>query len=202
LFSPCSDFFMLSDKLKKFNIILASQSPRRQLLIKGLDIPYTLRIKDVEEIYPLNLKREEIALFLAEKKAEAFDEELEDNTLVITADTIVWINDHVLGKPKDYDDAVNILKELSGNTHEVITAICLKSKIKTTSFYSLTKVSFKELSDEEIRYYLENCKPYDKAGAYGAQEWIGYVAIKHIEGSYFNVMGLPTRLLYDELLKF
>jgi len=193
---------MLSEKLKKYNIILASQSPRRQMLLKGLDINYTLKLKDVNEDFPRHLKREEIALYLAEKKANAFNNDLLDDTLIITADTIVWINNQVLGKPKDFNDAVRILKILSGHEHEVITAICLKTKLKTTSFFSLTKVAFKELSEEEIHYYINNYKPYDKAGAYGAQEWIGYVAIKHIEGSYFNVMGLPTRLLYDELLKF
>ncbi len=172
------------------------------MLLKGLDINYTLKLKDVNEDFPRHLKREEIALYLAEKKANAFNNDLLDDTLIITADTIVWINNQVLGKPKDFNDAVRILKILSGHEHEVITAICLKTKLKTTSFFSLTKVAFKELSEEEIHYYINNYKPYDKAGAYGAQEWIGYVAIKHIEGSYFNVMGLPTRLLYDELLKF
>ncbi|MFH0866407.1 MAG: Maf-like protein [Bacteroidota bacterium] len=193
---------MLSEKLKKYNVILASQSPRRQMLLKGLDIPFTVKIREVNENFPSHLKREEIAIFLAEKKAAAFNDELEADTLIITADTIVWINDEVLGKPKDFDDAVRIFKKLSGNMHEVITAICLKTKLKNISFFSLTKVTFKELSDEEINYYIKKYKPYDKAGAYGAQEWIGYVAIKHIEGSYFNVMGLPTRLLYEELLKF
>lgn len=193
---------MLSEKLKKYNVILASQSPRRQLLLSGLDIPYTLKVKEVDESWPPHLKREEIALYLAEKKASVFNDELKEDTLIITADTIVWIDGQVLGKPVDFNDAVRMLKKLSGNIHDVITAICLKSKKKTHSFFSLTKVTFKELSEEEIRYYVEKYKPYDKAGSYGAQEWIGYVAIKHIEGSYFNVMGLPTRLLYDELLKF
>ena len=193
---------MLSEKLKKYNVILASQSPRRQLLLSGLDIPYTLKVKEVDESWPSHLKREEIALYLAEKKAGAFNDELAEDTLIITADTIVWIDGQVLGKPVDFDDALRMLKKLSGNIHDVVTAICLKSKKKTHSFYSLTKVTFKELSEEEIKYYVENYKPYDKAGSYGAQEWIGYVAIKHIEGSYFNVMGLPTRLLYDELLRF
>jgi len=127
---------------------------------------------------------------------------LKDDTLVITADTIVWINNKVLNKPKDYNDAVDILSQLSGNMHEVITAVCLRTKGKTKSFYALTKVYFKKLSKEEITFYVENYKPYDKAGAYGAQEWIGYVAIESIEGSYFNVMGLPTSMLYDELMKF
>lgn len=193
---------MIHRKLKDYHIILASRSPRRHMLLKGLDIPFEVKIKDVEEIYPSHLKREEIALHLCELKASAFEGELDESTLVITADTIVWINDKVLNKPKDYTDAVNILTQLSGNMHEVITGICLKTKSKTKSFYALTKVYFKNLSQEEITYYLDNYKPYDKAGAYGAQEWIGYIAIERIEGSYFNVMGLPTRLLYEELLKF
>jgi septum formation protein len=193
---------MIQEKLKDYHIILASRSPRRNMLLKGLDIPFEVKIKDVEEIYPSHLKREEIALHLCNLKAAAFDDELEDNMLVIAADTIVWINNKVLNKPKDYADAVDILTQLSGNMHEVITGICLKTKSKTKSFYALTKVYFKNLSQEEITYYLDNYKPYDKAGAYGAQEWIGYVAIERIEGSYFNVMGLPTRLLYEELMKF
>jgi len=193
---------MIQEKLKDYHIILASRSPRRNMLLKGLDIPFEVKIKDVEEIYASHLKREEIALHLCNLKAAAFDDELEDNMLVIAADTIVWINNKVLNKPKDYADAVDILTQLSGNMHEVITGICLKTKSKTKSFYALTKVYFKNLSQEEITYYLDNYKPYDKAGAYGAQEWIGYVAIERIEGSYFNVMGLPTRLLYEELMKF
>ncbi len=193
---------MIHEKYKNHHIILASRSPRRHLLLKGLDIPFDVRIKDVEEIYPSHLKKEEIALHLCELKATAFDGELNNDTLVITADTIVWINNKVLNKPKDYNDAVDILTQLSGNMHEVITGVCLKTKNKTKSFYALTKVYFKELSKEEITFYVENYKPYDKAGAYGAQEWIGYMAIERIEGSYFNVMGLPTCLLYDELMKF
>ena len=193
---------MLHEKIKNYNIILASQSPRRQMLLKGLDIPFEIKIKDTEEIYPPNLKKEEIALYLCKLKASAFENEIDEKTLVITADTIVWINEIVLNKPKDFNDAVNILKQLSGNMHEVITGVCLKTKEKTHTFYALTKVYFKNLSDQEIEYYISNYKPYDKAGAYGAQEWIGYIAIEKIEGSYFNVMGLPTRMLYDELMKF
>jgi len=193
---------MLSKKLKDYKIILASKSPRRQLLLKGLDIPFEIKLKEVDETFPPHLKRENIALFLCTLKAAAFDDELDDKTLVITADTIVWINEQALNKPKDYNDAVNILTQLSGNMHEVITGVCLKTKEKTYSFYALTKVFFKKLSQEDIEYYVTHYKPYDKAGAYGAQEWIGYVAIERIEGSYFNVMGLPTRLLYEELLKF
>jgi len=193
---------MLHEKLKDYKIILASQSPRRQQLLKGLDIPFEIIIKDIKEEYPKDLKKEKIALYLCELKAAAFDGEIDDNTLVITADTIVWINEKVLNKPIDHNDAVSILKTLSGNMHEVITGVCLKTKNKTHSFYALTKVFFKKLSQQEIEYYITNYKPFDKAGAYGAQEWIGYVAIEKIEGSYFNVMGLPTRLLYEELMKF
>jgi len=193
---------MLHEKYKDYKIILASQSPRRQMLLKGLDIPFEIRLMDVEENYPSHLKKEDIALYLSELKASAFNETMDDKTLVITADTIVCINNKVLGKPKDFDDAVNILTQLSGNMHEVITGVCLKTREKTKSFYALTKVYFKKLSQKEIKYYITNYKPYDKAGAYGAQEWIGYIAIERIEGSYFNVMGLPTRLLYEELMKF
>ncbi len=193
---------MLHEKLKDYKIILASQSPRRQQLLKGLDIPFQIISKDIKEEYPQDLKKEEIALYLCELKASAFNGEIDDKTLVITADTIVWINGVALNKPSDYNDAVSILKTLSGNMHEVITGVCLKTKNKTHSFFSLTKVFFKKLSQQEIEYYITNYKPYDKAGAYGAQEWIGYVAIEKIEGSYFNVMGLPTRLLYEELMKF
>jgi len=193
---------MIHEKLKDYKIILGSQSPRRHLLLKGLDVPFEVRISETEEIYPAHLKREEIALYLCEMKASAFEKELDDKTLLITADTIVWINNHVLGKPKDHDDAIAILTELSGNMHEVITGVCLKTNKKTSSFFALTKVFFKKLTLDEIEYYISNYKPWDKAGAYGAQEWIGYVAIERIEGSYFNVMGLPTRVLYQELMAF
>lgn len=193
---------MLSPVTKNYNIILASQSPRRQQLLKGLDVPFTVEIREVEEVYPPDLKGADIALFLSELKASAFNGSIDDKTLVITADTIVWIDGKALTKPKDFADGVTILKNLSGKMHEVITGVTLKAKHKTKSFYALTKVYFKHLSDEEISYYLNQYQPYDKAGSYGAQEWIGYVAIDHIEGSYFNVMGLPTRMLYDELLKF
>jgi septum formation protein len=193
---------MIHEKLKDYRVILASQSPRRQLLLKGLDIPFEVKLKPTEEIFPPQLKREEIALYLSELKAAAFDNELDDKTLLITADTIVWINNRLLGKPKNHDDAVDILQQLSGNMHEVITGICLKTNKKSHSFYALTNVYFKKLSLREIEYYITNYQPWDKAGAYGAQEWIGYVAIERIEGSYFNVMGLPTRMLYEELLKF
>jgi septum formation protein len=188
--------------LKKYKFILASQSPRRQFLLKELGLDFEVRTRDVDESFPEGLKAQEIPLYLCEKKAAAFDEELDDNTIVITADTIVWIKEQVLNKPKDFDDAVKMLTLLSGNMHEVYTGVCLRSRTKTKSFFALTKVYFKPLTKEEIEYYITTCKPFDKAGAYGAQEWMGYVGIDKIEGTYFNVMGLPLRELYEELLKF
>ena len=193
---------MISDLFSSYKIILASKSPRRQFLLKGLDINFNVIIKDVEEIYPSNLHCEEIPLHLCRLKATAFGDELKDNTIVITADTIVWFEEQVLNKPKDREDAIRMLSKLSGNMHEVYTGVCIKSKFKSVDFFVLSKVFFKKLSGEEITYYVDNYKPYDKAGAYGAQEWIGYVAIERIEGSYFNVMGLPTKRLYEELVKF
>jgi septum formation protein len=190
------------EDLKKYRILLASKSPRRQYLLKELGLDVEVRTKEVDESFPENLKAQEIPLYLCEKKAAAFDEELHDNTIVITADTIVWVEGQVLNKPEDYSDAVRMLKLLSGKMHEVYTGVCLKSKKKTKSFYALTKVYFKNLTQEEIDYYIKNYNPYDKAGAYGAQEWIGYIAVEKIEGTYFNVMGLPVNELYEELLKF
>lgn len=193
---------MQFDDLKKYQLLLASKSPRRQYLLKELGLNFEVRTKEVDESFPEQLKAQEIPLYLCEKKAEAFDEELNDNTIVITADTIVWINGHVLNKPENFDDAVRMLNLLSGKMHEVYTGVCLKSKHKTKSFYALTKVYFKKLTQQEIEFYIKNYNPYDKAGAYGAQEWIGYIAIEKIEGTYFNVMGLPVRELYEELLNF
>ncbi|MBA3704771.1 MAG: septum formation protein Maf [Bacteroidetes bacterium] len=190
------------DNLKKYKFILASKSPRRQYLLKDLGLDFKISTREVDESFSADLRAHEIPLYLCQKKAEAFDEELDDNTIVITADTIVWVNNQVLNKPEDYKDAVRMLKLLSGKMHEVYTGVCLRSKHKTRSFYSLTNVYFKTLSEEEIEYYITKFKPYDKAGAYGAQEFIGYIAIEKIEGSYFNVMGLPVRELYEELLKF
>ena len=190
------------EELKKYKLILASKSPRRQFLLKELGLDFEVRTKEVDESFPETLKAQEIPLYLCQKKADAFDEELNDNTIVITADTIVWVEGQVLNKPENYEDAVRMLQLLSGKMHEVYTGVCLKSKHKTKSFYALTKVYFKELSRQEIDYYINNYHPYDKAGSYGAQEWIGYIAVEKIEGSYFNVMGLPVRELYEELLKF
>jgi septum formation protein len=185
-----------------YKIILASQSPRRQYLLKELGLEFEVRAKDVEEDFPDYLRRERIPLHLCEKKSDAFAGELADDELLITADTIVWVDTDPLNKPKDHDDAVRMLKILSGRMHEVITAVCLRTTKKKHSFYVTTDVEFKQLSDEEIEYYITNYKPFDKAGAYGAQEWIGYIGIKNMHGSYFNVMGLPVKELYEELQKF
>lgn len=195
---------MSFENLKRYELLLASKSPRRQYLLKELGLDFEVRTKEVDESFPDNLKAHEIPLYLCEKKANAFDEELNDNTIVITADTIVWLpqTNEVLNKPENFDDAVRMLQLLSGKMHEVYTGVCLKSKTKTKSFYALTKVYFKEISQEEIEFYIKNYNPYDKAGAYGAQEYIGYIAIEKIEGTYFNVMGLPVKKLYEELLKF
>jgi septum formation protein len=193
---------MLFEDLKKYELLLASKSPRRHSLLKELGVTFEVRTKEVEENFPDNLKAQEIPLYLAEKKANAFDDELHENTIVITADTIVWVEGQVLNKPEDFEDAVRMLKLLSGKMHEVYTGVHLKSKRKTRSFYAVTKVYFKELSQKEIEYYIRNHNPFDKAGSYGAQDWIGYIAVEKIEGSYFNVMGLPIKELYEELLKF
>jgi septum formation protein len=187
---------------KDYKIILASGSPRRQQFFKDFDLPFEIRLKEIEEIYPDNLKAEEITNYIAELKAKAFEGELSDNEILITSDTLVWLNDKALGKPKDYDDAFQILKSLSNQTHEVITSVCFKTTTKTETIFEITKVSFRELSDDSIRYYLDNYKPFDKAGAYGIQEWIGLIGIHKIEGSYTNVVGLPTEKVYTYLTSY
>jgi septum formation protein len=185
--------------LKQYKIILASGSPRRQQFFNDLGLDFEIRLKDIEEIYPKNLQGVEITNYLAELKATAFEGELETNEILVTSDTIVWHNYKALGKPKDYDDAFSILKTLSNETHEVITSVCFKTITKTETIYDITKVTFKELSDDAIHYYLEHYKPFDKAGAYGIQEWIGLIGISKIEGSYTNVVGLPTEKVYHYL---
>ena len=167
---------------RDYKIILASGSPRRKQFLKDLGINVEIRIKEIEEIYPENLKGEEITNYLAELKAKAFDGELAKNELLITSDTIVWLDGKALGKPKDYDDAFQILKSLSNKTNQVITSVCFKTIEKTDVIFDVTKVTFTTLSNESIRYYLENYKPFDKAGAYGIQEWIGLIGISKIEG--------------------
>ena len=193
---------MLKDKLNKYKIILASGSPRRQQFFKDLDLEFEIRLKDIQEIYPDNLQGVEITNYLAELKANAFDGEINANEILVTSDTIVWLDNKALGKPKDYDDAFVILKSLSNTTHEVITSVCFKTLDKTDTIFEVTKVTFNELSDEAIRYYLDNYRPFDKAGAYGIQEWIGLVGITRIDGSYTNVVGLPTEKVYQYLSKY
>jgi len=193
---------MLLEKFKNINIILASGSPRRQELFKELGLDFKIKVKPIEEVYSLNLKQEEITNYLAELKAKAFDIELSENDLVITSDTIVWIHDKALEKPKNELEAARMLQELSGDNHKVITSICLKSKNIQKTFFDVTTVYFKELTKEEISFYVEKYKPFDKAGAYGIQEWIGFIGVTKLEGSYFNVMGLPVHKLYEELMKF
>jgi len=193
---------MFLQNLEKYEIILASKSPRRQQLLTDLGLKFSVQSMDIPEEFPENLGMNEVPVYLAELKAEAFRPQLKTNQLVITADTIVWLDGKVLGKPVDYDDGFRMLKDLSGKKHQVITGVCLLSDKKKVSFYVSTDVWFKELSDEEIHYYLEHYQPYDKAGAYGIQEWIGYVGIYHIEGSFFNVMGLPVQSVYEHLKTF
>lgn len=190
------------ENINKFRIILASRSPRRHDLLRELGLIFEVEVREWDESYPSHLKAEEIALFVAAAKAETFRSGIHENEVIITADTIVWCNNKVLDKPSDIDDARRILKQISGNTHEVITGVCLLSKAKRLSFYSSTKVTFTEITEEEIEYYIGGFRPYDKAGAYGIQEWIGLAACSHIDGSYFNVMGLPVEQVYHELKKF
>ena len=190
---------MLKNKLRNYSLILASGSPRRQQFFKDLDLDFEIRLKEIEEIYPPELKAEEITNYLAELKANAFEGELKANEILITSDTIVWHNGRALGKPKDEQDAFAILKSLSNATHEVITSVCFKTNSETKLLHEITKVTFNELSEDVIRYYIENYKPFDKAGAYGIQEWIGFVGVSKIEGSYANVMGMPTDKVYEYL---
>ena len=187
------------NKLNNKKIILASGSPRRQQFFKDLGLDFEIRLREIDESYPSELQAEDIAIFISEKKASAFNDLTKDEVLV-TSDTIVWINGKALGKPKDEEDAKNMLRELSGNVHEVITAFTLKTSKKTISEFASTKVFFNELTDEEINYYVDNFRPLDKAGSYGIQEWIGLIGISKIEGSYNNVVGLPVDMVYKALL--
>jgi septum formation protein len=183
-------------------LLLASQSPRRRALLKELGFPVKIvQAPNIEEIFPDHLKAGEIPVYLAELKAKAFTEPITNDHMLITADTIVWLHNEVIGKPKDREDAIKMLRKLSGNKHQVFTGICLKYKNKTHLFCDETCVYFRNLSDEEITHYVDCCKPFDKAGAYGVQDWIGIVGVERIEGSYFNVMGLPTHRLYHEILQ-
>jgi septum formation protein len=194
---------MLHQTIKDYHLILATQSPRRHQLMTGAGFNFDVIVSEgIEEIYPANMPVEDIPVYLAELKSSYFVNKLKKNDIVITADTIVVLNNKVLGKPSGPGEAVSMLKELSSNSHKVITGVCFYSVVSKITFSVESTVHFRTLTDEEINYYVETYKPYDKAGAYGAQEWIGYVGIDWIEGSYFNVMGLPVQKVYEELEKF
>lgn len=189
--------------LKKYEILLASNSPRRRELLAGLDIGYRVTaLPEVDESYPDTLSGEEIPLYISQEKAAAYRRFMKDNTLLITADTIVWLDRKVYGKPRDIADAKAMLQALSGKTHTVITGVTLTSLQKQIPFAVSTEVTFAALGDDEIDYYAEKYRPLDKAGAYGVQEWIGYIGVTGLKGSYYNVMGLPIQRLYTELKKF
>lgn len=191
---------MLQKKLANYNLILASNSPRRQQFFKDLKLSFVVETKGVKEIYPKELEKEAIPDYLADLKAQPFNN-LSEKDLLITSDTIVWHQNKALGKPKDKREAFSILSALSGNTHAVITSVSIKSKNFQKIFNDTTLVTFKELTKEEIEYYIDNYEPFDKAGAYGIQDWIGKIGITNIEGCYFNVMGLPVQKLYKELME-
>ncbi|MEZ4859178.1 MAG: Maf family nucleotide pyrophosphatase [Flavobacteriaceae bacterium] len=191
---------MLKEKLKNYQIILASGSPRRQHFFKALEIDFTIDVREVEEVFPQNLKAAEITDFLAQLKASAFTN-LSEKDILVTSDTIVWKDDKAINKPTHFEDAVGMLQNLSGSMHQVFTSVCFTSKNFQTIVNDCTHVWFKNLSLEEIHYYINTCKPYDKAGSYGIQDWLGYVGIERLEGCFFNVMGLPTRLVYKTLME-
>lgn len=192
---------MLQEKLDHKNIILASASPRRQLFLKELGLEFEIRIKEVEENFPPSLKGTEITDYLAILKAKPFLNEIKEDDILITADTIVWLGNKAIGKPKDEEDAKNMLTLLSGKTHEVISSFCITTTKNQIVKNESTLVHFGKLNEDEINYYIENFKPFDKAGSYGIQEWIGYIGIEKIEGSYYNVMGFPVKSFYEELKK-
>jgi len=191
---------MLREKLANKNVILASGSPRRQQFLRDLDLDFEIRLKGIEEVFPKDLKAHEITNYLAELKANVFSDELTKNDILITSDTIVWLENKALGKPKNAEDAFVMIQEMSGKAHEVITSVCIKTLERSVTFYETTKVFFLNLTDSEIKYYINLYQPFDKAGSYGIQEWIGLVGIEKIEGSYANVVGLPTHRLYYELM--
>jgi septum formation protein len=194
---------MNQEILKHYNLLLGSKSPRRQALLKALGLHYSLVEIDVEETYPAELQGADIARCLCELKADTFDKALiADNDILVTADTIVWLNGQYIGKPSGKSEAIEMLKQLSGRQHSVFTGICLKSATRKVVFDSHTLVTFRELVADEIEYYVTHHKPYDKAGSYGIQDWIGYIGISGIEGCYYNVMGFPVQLFYEQLTKF
>lgn len=189
--------------LSKYNVVLASNSPRRKDLLSGLDISYEVRtLSDIDESYPPHLKGEDIALYISQQKAEAYKSYMNSNTLLITADTIVVLEGEVYGKPHNETEAIQMLHKLSGKTHRVITGVCITTHDKQKVFTVSSDVRFAKLEEDEITYYVSKYRPFDKAGAYGVQEWIGYIAVEYISGSYFNIMGLPVQRLYQELKAF
>jgi len=190
---------MLNQNLKNFNIILASGSPRRQQFFKDLGLEFEIKLKEIKEEFPPALRHFEITDYLAQLKSMPFLEELTDKDILITSDTIVWHEDTCLGKPRNNDEAFEMITSLSGKTHEVITSVCIRTKTFQKTLSAVTKVTFKDLTKEEIWHYINNFSPHDKAGAYGIQEWFGLIAVTKLEGSYFNVMGLPTHLVYETL---
>lgn len=188
------------DNLKKYNVILASNSPRRKELLAGLGVKYEVRtLPDVDESYPVHLQGADIPLYISREKAAAYRALMKPGELMITADTIVWLDGKVLGKPIDREDAVQMLRAMSSKTHEVFTGVCITTTEWQRSFTARTEVRFSHLSEEEITYYVDTFQPMDKAGAYGVQEWIGYIGVEYISGSYYNIMGLPVQKLYKEL---
>ena len=190
-------------KITPYKVILASNSPRREELLKGIDIDFEVKtLPDIDESYPNGLLKEEIAEFVATNKAKSYISSLSEDEMLITADTIVLLDEKVFGKPINKEEAKQMLRTLSGKTHKVITGVCLTTTTKQSSFSATSNVEFGELTDSEIEYYVEHYSPLDKAGAYGVQEWIGYVAVKHIDGSYYNIMGLPIHRLYHEIRNF
>ncbi|MDR0619588.1 MAG: Maf family nucleotide pyrophosphatase [Bacteroidales bacterium] len=186
-----------------YRLVLGSGSPRREELLKKMGFYFDIVVKKNEEIFPQNLPAEQVPEYIAKQKSQCYNlDEMPEKTLLITADTLVILDGKILGKPKDKSEAIAILKELSGKTHEVVTGVCLRTKEKEKTFSISSYVSFRVIKDEEILYYVENYKPYDKAGAYGIQEWLGFIALERIEGSFFNVMGFPTQRLYVSLMEF
>ena len=193
---------MFSPKLQEYKIVLASGSPRRQQFFKDLGLEFEIRLREIEEVYPNHLVAEEITDYLAELKGKAFENDLANNEILITSDTIVWHKNKALGKPKDDEDAFEMLRNLSNSTHQVITSVSFKTTKNVTTLHDYTEVTFAKLTDEMIQYYISNFKPFDKAGSYGIQDWIGLVGVTSVVGSYTNVMGLPTHLVYDFFKKF
>lgn len=190
------------ENIQHYKIVLASNSPRRQELLGGLNLGYTIRVlPGIDESYPDYLKGEEIPMYISRKKADAYRNTMGEDELIITADTVVYIHGKVLGKPKSLEEAKEMLRELSGNTHQVITGVCLTTQETQRTFSAMTQVTFDTLTEDEIEFYVKTYQPLDKAGAYGVQEWIGFVGVSKLEGSYFNVMGLPVQRLYQELKK-